>query len=86
MSEEYVYFCITRDDQGIRNSWACYEWLMSPCMLDAAIVGIRYADLDAYYERTEKVSETTEILRGWFLVKPHPDITREEIAEAIKYG
>lgn len=85
MDNEYVYFCITRDDQGIRNSWACYESLISPDMLDGAIVGIRYADLDAYYARTEKQPES-EILRGWFIVKMWDGISREDIAEAIKYG
>ncbi len=86
MNDEYVYFQITRDDQGVRSSFACFESMISPCMLDAAIVGIHYADLDAYYERCEKVSEATEILRGWFLVKAWDGISREDIAEAIKYG
>lgn len=56
MDDEYVYFLITRDSQGVRNSWACFESLLSPCALAAAVVGIRYADLDAYYTRTEKAS------------------------------
>lgn len=85
MTDEYVYFFITRDDHGIRSSFACFESMVSPGMMAAAIVGIRYADLDAYYERTEKAPES-EILRGWFVVKMWDGISREDIAEAVKYG
>lgn len=85
MNDEYVYFQITRDDDGVRSSFAHFESMISPCMLDAAIVGIRYSDLDAYYERSEDAPEA-EVLRGWFIVKAWDGISREDIAEAIKYG
>ncbi len=85
MDDELVYFQITRDTEGVRSSFAHFESMISPCMLAGAIVGIRYADLDAYYERSEDAPES-EVLHGWFIVKAWDGISREDIAEAIKYG
>lgn len=53
--------------------------------MDAAIVGIRFDDLGAYYLRTAS-NIKAETLRGWFIVKMWDGISREDIAEAIKYG
>lgn len=88
MNNEYVYFFISKDAEGVRSSAGCFESLISDGMMDAAIAGIRYADLDAYYARVEDVVDwrEAEILRGWFVVKMMDGISREEMAEAIKYG
>jgi hypothetical protein len=91
MADEYLYRRIRpdirisqpsgRQIKEFRVSGWHFEWQFHEPM-DATFIGIEKKCLEEYYARQKP--DVIEELKGWFIVKNWYNLTREEIAEALR--
>jgi hypothetical protein len=54
---------------------------------EMAVIGCRKSERDKYMEQHEKLGNSADfIFRDWFLVRACDVLSRDDIAEAVKYG
>jgi hypothetical protein len=85
--DEFMFMRLFRDERGngtlFTSSW--WEWHMvsESDLIDCAIIGATRAALRAYFELGDYPKDE---FCGWFIVKAWDGITRDDIADAIKWA
>jgi hypothetical protein len=87
VKNELMFMRLFRDERGngtlFTSSWWDWCMLSESDLIDSAIIGATRTDLRAYFELGDYPKDE---FRDWFIVRVWDGITREDIADAIRWA